>query len=374
MNAPVTADLVPGEDERALADIVRDVLTDLSSTEEIRAGLDAEPGFSAKAWRALAVDVGLCGLTIPESHGGLGLGWAAANVVHHELGRALYPGPFLATSLASTALLTAEPGTAAERWLPAIAGGEAVATVALADRAGRWDGGEVTATAGADGWKLSGRRWFVIAGHAADLLLVLARTPAGESVFAVDASAPGLTSEPMTGMDLTRRLATLALADVPATIVGADGGAAPILAALGSHLRLATSAEAGGGLAWCVDTCVEYASTREQFGKIIGSFQAVAHACVDLLAARQFGQAAARWAAVAAENGSSEAELAGHVAALRAGESYKVATEAAVHLLGGVGFTWEHDMHLHYRRARAASALAGGAAAHRLAIAALAGL
>ncbi len=370
-----TADLVPGEDERALAETVRDVLADLSPTEEIRACLDSEPGFSAKAWRALSADVGLCGLTVPERWGGLGLGWAAANVVHHELGRALYPGPFLATSLASTALLAApECGAAAERWLPAIAGGEAVATVALADRTGRWDGSEVTATAGADGWQLSGRRWFVLAGHAADLVLVLARTPAGESVFAVDAAAAGVTAVPMTGLDLTRRLAVLTLAQAPATLVGADGAAAPILAALGSHLRLAASAEAGGGLAWCLDTCVQYASTREQFGRIIGSFQAVAHACVDMLAARQFGQAAARWAAVAAENGAPEAELAGHVAALRTGESYKVATESAVHLLGGIGFTWEHDMHLHYRRARAASALTGGAAAHRLAIADLAGL
>ncbi|MBA3742850.1 acyl-CoA dehydrogenase family protein, partial [Sporichthya sp.] len=131
-----TAELVPSADERALAETVRDVLTDLSSVDQVRADLDTEPGFGATAWKALARDVGLCGLTIPEQHGGLGLGLSAANVVHHELGRALYPGPFLATSLATTALLAA----GAEGPLSGIAAGDTVATVALADRGGAWTG------------------------------------------------------------------------------------------------------------------------------------------------------------------------------------------------------------------------------------------
>jgi alkylation response protein AidB-like acyl-CoA dehydrogenase len=178
----------------------------------------------------------------------------------------------------------------------------------------------------------------------------------------------------MTGMDLTRRLAVVDLADTPATLIGTGDGAAGALAEVGRHLRLALSAEAAGGLEWCTATCVEYARTRQQFGRIIGSFQAVAHACVDLYGAARSAQATARWAAVAAQNGTAEAELAGHVAALRAGEDYKTQTEAGVHLLGGIGFTWEHDMHLYYRRARSAAALSGGPAAHRLAIAGLTGL
>ncbi len=367
------AELVPGEDERALADTVRDVVRDLSPVEQIRADADSDLGFGATAWKALARDVGLCGLTIPEQHGGLGLGWSAVNVVHHELGRALYPGPFLATSLATTALLAAGAGDR----LAGIAAGDTVAAVALADRSGTWTGTGVTATSSsdaADGWRLTGRRWFVIAGHAADLLVVLARTEAGDSLFAVEAGAAGLTAAPMTGMDLTRRLAVVDLADTPATLIGADDSAGGALEAVGRHVRLALSAEAGGGLDWCTATCVEYAGTRQQFGRIIGSFQAVAHACVDLYDAARSAQAAARWAAVAAQNGAAEAELAGHVAALRAGEDYKTQTEAGVHLLGGIGFTWEHDMHLYYRRARSAAALTGGPAGHRLAIAGLAGL
>ncbi|HUR75531.1 MAG TPA: acyl-CoA dehydrogenase family protein [Sporichthya sp.] len=358
---------MPSAEERALAETVRNVLTDLSSVEQIRADLDTDPGFGATAWKALARDVGLCGLTIAEEFGGLGLGWSASNVVHQELGRALYPGPFLATSLATTALAA----TGSERWLPGIAAGDTVAAVALADRAGAWTGAGVTAAEHSDGWRLTGRRWFVIAGHAADLLVVLARAGAGDALFAVERDAAGLTAAPMTGMDLTRRLAVVDLVDTPAAFVGSAGAA---LAEVGRHLRLALSAEAAGGLEWCTATCVEYATTREQFGRIIGSFQAVAHACVDLFDSARSAQGAARWAAVAAQNGVAEAELAGHVAALRAGEDYKTHTEAGVHLLGGIGFTWEHDMHLYYRRARSAAALAGGPATHRLAIAALTGL
>ncbi len=361
-----TAELVPSADERALADTVRDVLADLSSAAQIRADLDSEAGFGATAWKALAQDVGLCGLTIAEEHGGLGLGWSAANVVHHELGRALYPGPFLATSLATTALVA----TGAERWLPSIASGETVAAVALADRRGAWTGAEVTATAAAGGWRLTGRRWFVVAGHVADLLVVLARTGDGDALFAVEAGAAGLAVAPMTGMDLTRRLAVVDLVDTPATRLGNAGAVGDVA----RHLRLALAAEAGGGLEWCATTCIEYAGTRQQFGRIIGSYQAVAHGCVDLYGAARSAQAAARWAAVGSQNGEAEAEIAGHVAVLRAGEDYKVHTEAGVHLLGGIGFTWEHDMHLYYRRARAASTLTGGPATHRRAIADLTGL
>ena len=370
MGHQMTAELVPGADERALADTVRDVLADLSPLTEVRAEADGEPGYGVRAWKALAGDVGLCGLTVPESSGGLGLGHAAANVVHHELGRALYPGPFLATSLAAAGLCADADGEAAQRWLPLIAAGDAVGAVAFADRRGRWAGDGVTVTGGPGTWRLTGQRWFAVAAHVADVVLV----PAGDSVFAVASDAAGFSARTLTGLDLTRRLAVVDLQDAPATLVGSEGGAADVLDAVATYLRLALAAEAGGGLDWCLTTCVEYATTRQQFGRIIGGYQAVAHACVDLLAARRSVSATARWAAVATQNGDLEAALAAHVAALRGSEAYETQTEAGVHLLGGIGFTWEHDMHLYYRRARAAATLAGGSAAHRRAIAALAGL
>jgi alkylation response protein AidB-like acyl-CoA dehydrogenase len=367
------SELVPGPDERALAETVRDVLADLSPISQVRADVETDAGYSSVAWKALSGDVGLCGLTVPESYGGLGLSWAAVNVVHEELGRGLYPGPILATGLATSAL-TAAPGGVAEQWLPRIATGEAIGAVAVADRSGDWSSAGMTATRLGNRWELDGQRWFVVAGHTADLLLVLAAAPGGDSLFAVEADAPGLRKQPMVGMDLTRRLAHIEFTACPAVLVGGEGEAAAGLAAVGRHLRLAVAAEASGGLAWCVDTCVAYASTRQQFGRVIGGFQAVAHACVDLFGARNSVQAAARWAAVATQNGERDSELAGHVAALRAGEAYRIHTESAIHLLGGIGFTWEHDMHLYYRRARAAAALAGSSSSHRLAIADLAGL
>lgn len=366
--------MVPSDDERVLAATVRDVLGDLAPPDKCRLALEGDRGFDDSVWRALAGDVGLSGLTIPEEHGGLGLGWAAAAAVHVEFGRALYSGPFLATALAASALVAADDDAVAARWLPVIAAGELTATVAVADVTGAWDSAGVQASRIADGWLLSGTRHFVIAGHIADLILVVARTSAGDSLFAVDAALPGIARTPMTGLDLTRRLALLEFRDCPAALVGPEGFADVVIARLGSQLRMASAAEAAGGLGWCLDTCVEYASNREQFGRVIGSYQAVAHPLVDMLGARRTADACSRWSAVAADLGAPDAMLAGHVAALRAGEAYIAQTESGVHLLGGIGFTWEHDMHLHYRRARAQAALAGGAAQHRRAIAGLSGL
>ncbi|MGQ0631405.1 MAG: acyl-CoA dehydrogenase family protein [Sporichthyaceae bacterium] len=368
----MTSSLVPDEDERALAATVRDVCDQVASSERRRVGFDTAEGYDTGAWKTLAGEVGLCGLTVPERWGGLGLGPAAVDVVHVELGRALYPGPFLAVSLAVTALQAGADDAAAERWLPALAAGELIATVACVEPGPGHP--PVRAEHTVEGWVLSGRVPFVPAAHVADLVLVPAQTPAGTSMFAIDVRSCGVAVSAMTSLDLTRRLGEVVLTGAGATLLGSDGDAATVAAAVARHLRIALAAEAAGGLAWCSDTCVDYAGTREQFGRPIGAYQAVAHAAVDIFGAAKSARAAARWAAVAAENVDPEAELAGHVAALRAGESYRVHTEAAVHLLGGIGFTWEHDMHLYYRRARASSALAGGPARHRAAIATLTGL
>jgi alkylation response protein AidB-like acyl-CoA dehydrogenase len=347
--------LVPGEHERDLATTLRDLCADQLASEALRACLETTEGYPGGLWKAVAQEIGLCGLTVPESFGGLGLGTLEVNTVHVELGRSLFPAPFLSTSLATTALLAGGDTATAERWLPGIAAGETVATVAsgagvFADAAGR----------------LSGRAQFVPYAHAADLLLV----PAGATAFAVEPGA-GVTVTQLTGLDLTRRLCTVDLADAAATPVGE---ATAIDAAVAAHLRLALAAEAVGGLEWCLDTIVAYAKTREQFGRVIGSFQAVAHQCVNLYSEVRSVSAAARWAANAAATGDNEAELSNYVAALRAADAYRTQTEATVHLLGGIGFTWEHDIHFYYRRARSALALLGGLTALRQAVATAAGL
>jgi len=356
--------LAPAQHEVDLARTLRDALAELVPSAALRAGLDSTEGFGVDAWKAVAGEIGLCGLAVPEHLGGLGLGALELNTVHVELGRALYPGPFLSTSLATTALLASADGPAQERWLPRVAAGELIASV-LPDEAA------VNAAPGRPAWTLSGTASFVPYGHVAQLLLVPTHS---HGWFAVEGAAAGVAVRMMPGLDLTRRLAQLEFHDAPAVPVGQPDAGVDVGAAVAQHLRLALAAEAAGGLDWCLATCVEYAKTRTQFGRPIGSFQAVAHACVQMLEAVQSSTATARWAAHATATNSSEALLAGHVAALRAGEAYRTHTEAAIHLLGGTGFTWEHDAHLYYRRARSALALSGGLSAHRAAIATAAGL
>jgi acyl-CoA dehydrogenase len=360
------ASLVPGEHERDLAAALRSMAADLLHPAALRTSLDTDTGYAAATWKVVSEELGLCGLTVPEEFGGLGLGWGEVNTVHVELGRSLFPGPFLPTSLAVSALRAVDDVTAHERWLPGIATGQTVATVAGPT--------QLRAERDERGWTLSGSHDFVIAAHAADVLFLVADTQTGPALFAIERGADGLRVDQLEGLDLTRRVGRVTLADTRAVLVGEPGQGAAAIDAVARHLRLAVSAEAVGGLEWCVSTCVEYAKTRKQFGKAIGEFQAVAHACVDIYAAAQRGGAAARWAACAAVDNSPEAELAGYVAALRTGEDYRTQTESAIHVLGGIGFTWEHEAHLYYRRARSALALVGGPAANRARIAELAGL
>jgi alkylation response protein AidB-like acyl-CoA dehydrogenase len=363
-------------DERALAATLRDFLAAELPSAALRSVLDTGTGYSAQLHRRLISELGVGGLTIPEDFGGLGMSEAEAFVVHAELGRALYPGPFLPGCLAATALLAAGDLAACKHWLPLLADGSATGTVAAAGENGSWEtgSGAVRAEKTAGGWRLRGRRWYVLAGHAADLTVVPAADGAVPALFAVEAGSPGLAVTPMTGLDLTRRACAVTFDAAPARLLARGDDAARAVALAGQSFLIATAAEAAGGIGWCLDVSVSYAREREQFGRPIGSFQAVAHQCADMLADQQSAAAAARYAAVASAAGAADAALAVRVAALRGGESYRRVAEAAIHLLGGIGFTWEHDAHLYYRRAWSAQRLAGGPQAHRAAIAGLAGL
>jgi alkylation response protein AidB-like acyl-CoA dehydrogenase len=223
------------------------------------------------------------------------------------------------------------------------------------------------------GWRLYGHRWYVLAAHAADVLVVPAVTESGPAMFLADPRSLGCTVSGQLGLDLTRRVCVTAFDEAPALLVGEGEAAAAALEQAERDFLIATAAEAAGGIGWCLDAAIAYAEDREQFAATIGAFQAVAQACVDILAAFQEVSAAARHAAFAAADGSAEAPKAAHVAALRAGESYRAVTESAIHLFGGNGLSWEHDAHLYYRRAWSAERLAGGPQAHRTAISGLDG-
>ena len=362
-------------DEQELQGTLRDFLTAQLPPAALRSALDSGTGYSVSLHARLTGELGLGGLTIPEEFGGLGMSQAEACVVHAELGRALYPGPFLPGCLAATALLGSGDTAACKHWLPPLADGSAAGAVAPAGADGNWQAGigAVQAKKTAGGWRLHGRSWYVLAAQAADIVVVPA-VGAGPALFLVESPAPGLAVTPMTGLDLTRRTCAVTFDATPARLLTDGPGAAAALGRVEHEFLLATAAEAAGGIGWCLDVSVSYAGEREQFGRPIGSFQAVAHQCADMLADLRSATAAARYAAVATAEGGGDAPLAARVAALRAGESYRRVTEVAIHLLGGAGFTWEHDAHLYYRRAWSARALAGGPQAHRAAIAGLAGL
>ena len=367
--------LPPGEDQQALQGTLRGFLAGQLPPAALRAALETRAGYSPELHARLAGELGLTGLTIPREFGGMGLSQAEASVVHAELGRVLYPGPILATALAGGMLLATGDRAAQQRWLPLLADGSVIATVAAAGEDGRWVFGpdSVRAERAPGGWRLYGHRWYVLAAQAADVVVVPAMTESGRATFLADPRSLGCTISGQLGLDTTRRVCVTAFDEAPAVLIGAGEVAAAALEQAERDFLLATAAEAVGGLGWCLDEAIAYARDREQFGQSIGSFHAVAQACVDILASFQEVSATVRGAAVAAAEDSDEARKAAHLAALQAGEAYRTVTESAVHLFGGKGVNWEHDVHLYYRRAWSAERLAGGPQAHRDAIAERAG-
>jgi alkylation response protein AidB-like acyl-CoA dehydrogenase len=362
--------LALSEDQHALQDTLRGFLASQLPPAALRAALETAAGYSPELHSRLAGEVGLTRLTIPREFGGLGMSQVEASVVHTELGRALYPGPFLSSLLAAGVLAATGNRAAQEYWLPRLADGSVTGTVAAAGESGHWSPGadSVRAERAPGGWRLYGHRWYVIAGHVADIVVVPAMTESGFALFLAESRSLGFTASGQLGLDLTRRVCVTAFDEAPAGLIAQGENAAAALGQAERDLLLATAAEAVGGIGWCLDAAIAYAKDREQLGQPGGSFEAVAHACVDMLAQFQAVSAAARYAAVAVANGTAEAPVAAHVAALRAGEAYRAVTESAIHLFGGVGFTREHDAHLYYRRAWSAERLAGGPGAHRAAI------
>jgi alkylation response protein AidB-like acyl-CoA dehydrogenase len=360
------------EDQRVLRDTLRDILADQLPLDVLRGVVKADPGYRPELHARLTRELGLAGLTVPAKFGGLGLGQVEACVVHTELGRALYPGPFLSSSLAAGVLLAAGDRTAAERWLPLLADGSVTGTIAAADKDGRWSSGpgSVRAHLTPHGWRLYGSSWYVIAAQVAHIIVVSARAGTVPAMFLVEAGDPGLRTSAQRGLDLTRRIGVTTFDATPAVLLSQGERAAAALDQAEREFLLATAAEAVGGIGWCLDAAVAYPKERMQFGRPVVSFQEIARACVDMLAAFQDAEITVRLAvakaAAAAADGAADAPTAAREAALRAGQDYRTVTEAAIHL-----FTAQHDAYLYYRRAWSAERLSGGPQAHRAYLAAL---
>ena len=358
------------EDPHTQHDTLRAFLTDQLSSAELRSALESEPGYRPELHAKLADQLGLSGWTIPEEFGGLGKSQVEACAIHVELGRALYPGPFLPSSVAAGALLATGHREACERWLPQLAAGTVAGTVAAADEAGYWAPGPggVRADYGTGGWRLSGRRWYVAAAHAAGILVVPAITESGLAMFLAETGSPSLDLSRQLDLDLTRRISIVSFEAAPAVLLTKDAGAA--LARAEREFLIGTAAEAAGGIGWCLDASLAYVREHGESERLGGSFAAVASFCVDMLADLENVSAAARYAAAASDVGAADAQKAAHAAALQAGDSYRRTAVAAIGLFGDIGFTQEHDAQLYYRRAWSAERLSGGPQAHRDALAA----
>ncbi|HEV3213222.1 MAG TPA: acyl-CoA dehydrogenase family protein [Acidimicrobiales bacterium] len=356
------------EEQEELRRLVRRFLEEKSPETEVRRLMATTEGYDPAVWRQMADQLALQAMTIPEAYGGAGFGYVELLVVLEEMGAALLCAPYFSTvALGANALLTSGDEVAAKQWLPTIASGETIATLAITEDTGRWDLDAITtaATKRDGSWSLDGHKSFVLDGHTAGLVLVAARTGAGVSLFAVDAEAPGLTRTPLATMDQTRKQARLEFAGTPASLVGRDGDAGPGLEKTLQLAAVALAAEQVGGAQRVLDNAVEYAKNRMQFGRPIGSFQAIKHKCADMLLEVESAKSAAYYGAWAAATDDEELALAASLAKSYCSEAYFHCAGENIQIHGGIGFTWEHHAHLYFKRAKSSELLLGDPAYHR---------
>ena len=363
----------PGPDAEELRTVVRGFLEKRSSEAEVRRLMETESGYDPAVWRQAAEELGLQGLIIPERWGGAEASLVELGVVLEEMGRALFCAPFLGTvALAANALLAVGDEAANEAHLPGIAAGTTVATLA-------WAGNDpltstiTAAPDGASGWLLTGTAEAVVDAVGADLILVLAQASGGQGLFAVSdaGSAAGLTRTPLTALDSTRTLAAVELAGTPASAVARPGAVAEQLRLALDRAVVALACEQVGGAARVLEMSVEYANTRVQFGRKIGSFQAIKHRCADMLVEVESARSAAYYGAWAAEHEPADLTLAAALAGAVCSDAYTRVALDNVQNHGGIGFTWEHPAHLYLKRAKSTQLFLGSPSTHRTRLASL---
>ncbi|HJQ83390.1 MAG TPA: acyl-CoA dehydrogenase [Candidatus Binatia bacterium] len=343
------------EDQEALQRAAREFLARECPPALVRETAKTPDGVPRALYAKMAT-LGWAGLVAPEAEGGLGLGTLELALVCEELGRVAAPGPFLWTALVTAALVHAGSAAQRRRWLPGLLAGEQLATLAYLEESDRHDadGIALRARRARDGWRLDGRKLFVPALPGADLVLVAARTGrTAVALFLVDAQAPGVRVRPEETIDLTRRVAELELRDVavePAALLGRDGNA--LFARLLDLGALLVAADSLGGAARTLEMAVEYAKVRQQFGRPIGSFQAVKHMAAEMVADVEPARSLVWYAAWAFDHRPREAARAAAIAKARLGDVYSRTAQRSVQVHGGIGFTWEHDLHLWFKRAR----------------------
>jgi len=371
-------------EQQELKQSVRRFLAERAPMAKVRELMQTPDGTDPDVWRLASAQLGLPGIAVPEEYGGAGFSFAEQAIVLEELGAALFTGPYLASAvLAATALLASDDIEARKDLLPGIAAGETIATLAFTEDGGSWDPAAIKLAADqtSDGWHLSGHKSFVLDGHTADLILATARTAAGTgtgtgtggnlSLFAVTSTADGLTRRALPALDQTRKLARLEFTGTPARLITTPHA---VLDHTLDVAAIALAAEQLGGAQRALDMAVEYAKVRHQFGRPIGSFQAIKHRCADLLLEVESLRSAVGYAAAAVAADSAEVPVLASLLKAYASEVYSHVAGENIQIHGGIGFTWEHDAHLYLKRAKASELFLGDASYHRARLAARIGL
>jgi alkylation response protein AidB-like acyl-CoA dehydrogenase len=374
------------DEHEELRRTVRAFLASESDEARVRELMAGETGFDPATWRRMAEELGLTSLIVPEAYDGAGFGMVELAIVMEEMGQVLLCSPFLSSSvLATSALALAADEAVQAELLPRLACGEIRATLAFCEEQAPWElaAGEMRAAEAGEGFSLSGEKTFVLDGLTADLVLVVARAGNEMTLFRVAGDAPGLTREALPPLDPTRKLARLRFQDTPATRIASGDALLGLERAL-TRTVAALAAEQVGGAQRCLDMAVEYAKTRIQFGRPIGSYQAIKHQCADLLVDVELAKSAAYNAAFAAdaadagedgqEDGEENAQIASAMAKSFCSEAYWRIAKRNLQIHGGMGFTWEHAAHLYLKRAKASALLLGAPGFHRARLAGAVGI
>ena len=360
-------------------DSARDFLARQMPTSRLRQLLATDTGFDRSVWRGLG-DLGWTAVLVPEAHGGLGLGFLDLALLLEESGRALLPGPLVETAVMFPVAMRAGTPAQRQRWLPGLVSGEALATAALTGAEGLPlpAGLAVQARPSGGEWVLDGQILLVPFGQLADVVLVAARTgagsgPDGVSLFLVEAGARGVSWQPLVGLDPAVRLAAMRLEAVRLTadhLIGEPGQGWDPLARVLEAGAAALALQAVGGAGRALEMAVEYAKVRHQFGKPIGSFQAVKHRCADMLVQCETTRSGAYYAAWTVDAGAPDAAVAAAMAKATCTEMFRDVSGEAIQVHGGIGFTWEHDLHFYFKRAKYLEFALGTPAQHREVVAA----
>ncbi|MGV0871298.1 acyl-CoA dehydrogenase family protein [Mycolicibacterium sp. XJ879] len=355
------------QDQLDLQEAVRAFTAERASEQVTRQLMATDIGWDPLTWRHMA-EMDLLGLAVDTRYGGSGCGPIELGVLMEVAGASLLCSPYLSTVvLAASALQSADDTDVAADYLPRIVAGELTATIAFLERVTGWNAGDVQTTATpSDGhWVLRGRKHYVVDGASAQLILVVARTQSGISLFAVDRGEPGIHFRQTETLDMTRKQATVEFDGVRARLVGGEGAAEPLLGSTFNLAAACVAAEQVGGAQHTFDMAVSYAKIRYQFGRPIGSFQVIKHELADSLLDVECARTAAANALMAADQGAPDLPSLASMAKAYCSDVFKRVAELNIQIHGGIGFTWEHPAHLYYRRACADLHLFGHPAAHR---------